>query len=120
MYPAPGERLMTANCARITSINNYATNGVVHVVDRMIRPVTKTIAELLAQDNQFSVLISCKLLNLCYLQQLIQLMLPCHKIYFDVKFLLENLKSHNFLFFSLIFRGLYIVIYCYNKTNKMH
>lgn len=101
VYPAPGERLMTANCARITSINNYATNGIVHVVDRMIRPVTKTLAELLAQDNQFSVLISCKLLNLCYLQQQIQPTLPFHKIYCDVKFLFENLKSHKFLFSSL-------------------
>lgn len=69
MYPAPGERLVTANCARLTSINNYATNGVVHVVDRMIRPVTKTLAELLAQDNQFTVLIACKLLKFCNLQE---------------------------------------------------
>lgn len=59
-YHAPGERLMTANCARLTSVNNYATNGIVHVVDRMIRPVTKTLAQLLAQDSQFSVFISCK------------------------------------------------------------
>ncbi|KDR10948.1 transforming growth factor-beta-induced protein ig-h3-like [Zootermopsis nevadensis] len=57
-YHAPGERLMTANCARLTSVNNYATNGIVHVVDRMIRPVTKTLAQLLAQDSQFSVFIS--------------------------------------------------------------
>ncbi|XP_023708109.1 transforming growth factor-beta-induced protein ig-h3, partial [Cryptotermes secundus] len=56
LYAVPGERLMTANCARLTSINNYAENGVVHVVDRMIRPVTKTLAELLAQDSQFSIL----------------------------------------------------------------
>lgn len=55
-YLAPGERLVTANCARLTSVNNYATNGIVHVVDRMIRPVTKTLAELIAQDNQFAIL----------------------------------------------------------------
>lgn len=61
-YLAPGERLMTANCARLTSVNNYATNGIVHVVDRMIRPVTKTLAELLEQDSEFSILRSCKLL----------------------------------------------------------
>ncbi|PSN55982.1 hypothetical protein C0J52_02154 [Blattella germanica] len=55
-YFTPGERLMTANCARLTSTNNYATNGVVHVVDRVIRPVTKTLAELIDQDSQFSTL----------------------------------------------------------------
>ncbi|XP_066999275.2 transforming growth factor-beta-induced protein ig-h3 [Anabrus simplex] len=54
IYPLLGERVVTANCARVTSVNNYATNGIVHVVDRVIQPVGKTLAELIAQDDQFT------------------------------------------------------------------
>lgn len=86
IFPAPGERLMTANCARLTSINNYAENGVVHVVDRMIRPVTKTLADLLAQDSQFSVLRTCKLLLLSCLQYQLQSVLFFDKICCEIKF----------------------------------
>ncbi|GLH05934.1 Spermatophylax protein 12 [Gryllus bimaculatus] len=56
VYPAPGERIITANCARVTSINNYATNGIVHVVDRVLQPVTQSLAQLIAQDEQFTTL----------------------------------------------------------------
>lgn len=56
VYPAAGERIITANCARVTSVNNYATNGIVHVVDRVLQPVTQTMAERLDQDEQFTTL----------------------------------------------------------------
>ncbi|XP_049789948.1 transforming growth factor-beta-induced protein ig-h3-like [Schistocerca nitens] len=54
MYAAPGERLLTINCARVTSINNYAENGIVHIIDRVIRPVTRTIGQLITEDAQFT------------------------------------------------------------------
>ena len=41
-----------ANCARVTSRDHYATNGIVHVVDRVILPATQTIAEIVQNDIQ--------------------------------------------------------------------
>ncbi|XP_063232448.1 transforming growth factor-beta-induced protein ig-h3-like [Bacillus rossius redtenbacheri] len=55
MYP---NRVVTANCARVTSPNNYASTGLVHVTDRVLRPATKTIAELITEDPQFASLAS--------------------------------------------------------------
>ena len=41
-----------ANCARVTSRDHYSTNGVVHIVDRVILPATQTIAEIVQNDVQ--------------------------------------------------------------------
>ena len=41
-----------ANCARVTSRDHYATNGIVHIVDRVILPATQTIAEIVQNDVQ--------------------------------------------------------------------
>lgn len=38
---------MTVNCARIIHGNQVATNGVVHVIDRVISAVGNTIKEVL-------------------------------------------------------------------------
>ena len=50
LYP---EKVIMANCAKVTSSDHYATNGIVHTVDKVILPTTKTIAQILATDASF-------------------------------------------------------------------
>lgn len=45
---------MTVNCARIIHANQVATNGVVHVVDRVITVAANTIKEVLETRNELS------------------------------------------------------------------
>lgn len=45
---------MTVNCARIIHGNQVATNGVVHVVDRVITVATNTIREVLETRDELS------------------------------------------------------------------
>ena len=40
------------------SRNNHATNGIVHVVDKVVVPASDTIAEVLSADLHFKTLIS--------------------------------------------------------------
>lgn len=42
------------NCARILLANQIATNGVVHVVDRVISAVSNTISNILDVDDDLS------------------------------------------------------------------
>lgn len=46
----------TANCAPIVKVNQEAENGVVHVIDRVLTPVTKNIMELLRERSDMAVL----------------------------------------------------------------
>lgn len=46
----------TINCARIVGINQHSANGVVHTIDRVLRPVTRTLAELVESRPEFSIL----------------------------------------------------------------
>lgn len=46
----------TANCAPITKPNQEAENGIVHVIDRVLTPVTKTIIELVKERSDMAVL----------------------------------------------------------------
>lgn len=45
---------MTVNCARIIHGNQVATNGVVHVIDRVISSVGKTIKDVLDEKDELS------------------------------------------------------------------
>lgn len=45
---------MTVNCARIIHANQVATNGVVHVIDRVIGNVDKTIKDVLDEKDELS------------------------------------------------------------------
>jgi len=57
IYPTKPPTVM-ANCAKIISRNNHATNGIVHVVDKVVVPASDTIAEVLSADLHFKTLIS--------------------------------------------------------------
>lgn len=46
----------TANCAPLIKANQEAENGVVHVIDRVLTPVTKTIMEILRERNDMAVM----------------------------------------------------------------
>ncbi len=46
----------TVNCARMISVNHHSTRGVVHSIDKVLQPVTKSLAELITSDPQFSIL----------------------------------------------------------------
>lgn len=45
---------MTVNCARIVHGNQVATNGVVHVIDRVISAVGSTIQDVLDVNDELS------------------------------------------------------------------
>ncbi|ESP05386.1 hypothetical protein LOTGIDRAFT_208417 [Lottia gigantea] len=50
------EKLITVNCARILSADNQATNGIIHTVDRIIKPVTDSIVDIISQNPNLSYL----------------------------------------------------------------
>uniref|UniRef100_T1JD67 FAS1 domain-containing protein n=1 Tax=Strigamia maritima TaxID=126957 RepID=T1JD67_STRMM len=54
VYNLPN-RVMTANCAKVLSANFYATNGIVHMVNSVLPPVSQPMGELLALNPQFSI-----------------------------------------------------------------
>jgi len=58
IYPTRPQKTVMANCAKIVSKDNHATDGVVHVVDKVILPAKKTITDILASDLQFKTFMS--------------------------------------------------------------
>jgi len=52
-YASKTGEMVTANCARVTARDQQATNGIVHMVDRMLRPAKKTVGEIIEADQQF-------------------------------------------------------------------
>lgn len=49
-------QVVTVNCARIIHGNQVATNGVVHVIDRVITAVGNTIQDMIEVDDDLSTL----------------------------------------------------------------
>uniref|UniRef100_A0A8C8DR94 Periostin, osteoblast specific factor a n=1 Tax=Oryzias sinensis TaxID=183150 RepID=A0A8C8DR94_9TELE len=49
-----GNGVVTVNCARIIYGNQVATNGAVHVIDRVIRPVSGKIKDILEENENLS------------------------------------------------------------------
>lgn len=46
----------TANCAPIVKLNKITTNGIIHVVDRVLTPVTKNIMDIIRERSDMAVL----------------------------------------------------------------
>ncbi|CAH1773771.1 unnamed protein product, partial [Owenia fusiformis] len=55
IYHRP-KKLITANCVPISGANKRATNGVVHVVDKVLEPVSLTLLEIISKNPQFTIL----------------------------------------------------------------
>ena len=49
-------KIVTVNCARIIHGNQVATNGVVHVIDRVITGVSNTIQDVIEVDDDLTTL----------------------------------------------------------------
>lgn len=60
--PFSSAKVVTVNCARIINANQVAKNGVVHVIDRVIRSVGNTIKDYLESDEELSTFTVCKIL----------------------------------------------------------
>lgn len=48
--------MMTANCIKVTNRDNTASNGVIHVVEKTLKPVSKTLMDLISGDPEMSYL----------------------------------------------------------------
>lgn len=57
-YPTHPKKTLMANCAKLTSVDNDATNGVIHMVDKVIVPAKNTISDILSNDLQFKTFMS--------------------------------------------------------------
>ncbi|OWF47880.1 Transforming growth factor-beta-induced protein ig-h3 [Mizuhopecten yessoensis] len=55
-YDNTDTKVMLANCQRVTSADNMATNGVIHMVDQVLSPVTKSITEIISKDPNLTYL----------------------------------------------------------------
>merc|ERR1712168_767705 len=47
------QKVIMANCAKIISRNNFASNGIVHMVDKVIVPATHTVGQIISEDLGF-------------------------------------------------------------------
>jgi transforming growth factor-beta-induced protein len=55
-----GEKVNTINCARLVSVNHRCSNGMIHMINGVIKPVTKTIADVVTSEPELTTLKSCK------------------------------------------------------------
>ncbi|KAK3089751.1 hypothetical protein FSP39_006188 [Pinctada imbricata] len=49
-------KLMTANCKRVRSQDNRASNGVIHIVEEVMLPVSDSMVDIVTKDRQLSYL----------------------------------------------------------------
>ena len=54
VYNTYPQRAVMANCAKVMSRDHYSTNGVVHIVDKVMMPATKSLKEMIETDVQFT------------------------------------------------------------------
>ena len=54
VYNTYPERTTFVNCARVHSRNHYATNGIVHMIDKVMMPASKTVGEIIGSDAKFT------------------------------------------------------------------
>ena len=57
IFPSPRNEAprYTANCAPITKTNQVAENGIVHVVERVLMPVTKSLWQIIVDRSDMAV-----------------------------------------------------------------
>lgn len=53
LYKTP-DRIYTANCVRLVSSNHFSSEGIVHMLNGVMKPAVKTIAQLLEEEPHFS------------------------------------------------------------------
>eukprot|EP00091_Calanus_sinicus_P004503 TRINITY_DN14830_c0_g1_i1.p1 TRINITY_DN14830_c0_g1~~TRINITY_DN14830_c0_g1_i1.p1 ORF type:complete len:332 (-),score=119.18 TRINITY_DN14830_c0_g1_i1:618-1508(-) len=53
VYNTYPQKVIMANCAKVISRNNFATNGIVHMVDKVIVPAKHTVGQIISQDLGF-------------------------------------------------------------------
>eukprot|EP00088_Acartia_fossae_P037546 TRINITY_DN3874_c0_g1_i10.p1 TRINITY_DN3874_c0_g1~~TRINITY_DN3874_c0_g1_i10.p1 ORF type:complete len:852 (-),score=204.67 TRINITY_DN3874_c0_g1_i10:9-2564(-) len=58
VYNTYPKRTVLANCALVTSKDHHTETSTIHVVDRIIKPTTRTIGEILSDDVQFRTFVS--------------------------------------------------------------
>jgi len=58
VYNTYPHKVVLANCALITSKDHHTSSGVVHVVDKVMQPATKTLGEILSTDAEFKTFMS--------------------------------------------------------------
>ena len=47
-------QILTANCRRLVSLDHSATNGVIHLVDHLLEPVTSSVADVIRRTPHLS------------------------------------------------------------------
>ena len=83
--------------SKVLSRDHYSTNGVVHIVDKVIMPATKSLKEMIETDVQFSALKSH--LNKAGLMDKLDepgqwtLFAPTNKAFSNLDAVSEHLKS---------------------------
>ena len=55
--------MQTANCVKITSMDHKSENGIVHVTDGVLKPVTSTLIELIQKNPELSIMKTGIVLN---------------------------------------------------------
>lgn len=50
--------MLLANCAQVTSVDQHAVNGLVHLLDRVMEPAQDSILSVLEADSQFTSFLS--------------------------------------------------------------
>lgn len=49
-------QIVTVNCARLVKTDQHATNGIVHVVDRVITAITNNVNSMIDTDDELDTL----------------------------------------------------------------
>lgn len=56
LRPYVSLQIVTVNCARLVKTDQQATNGIVHVVDRVITAITNNIHSMIDTDDELETL----------------------------------------------------------------